>query len=187
MGVLGSGADQHDQAVLDRRQQRILLGLVEPVHFVQEKDRAPAEFPDSQPGLGNDLADVLDGGADGRQLAELFGSAGGDHACQRGLAGAGRSPQDYRRQAIGLDQLPQRPAKSEQVVLTHDLVERCGSQPGSERGLAGQALPSRSLEQPLAHALTVRRGSRAPAHPAGAQRLRIVSRRRDQGSGWSTS
>ena len=40
--VLGRRADQRDQALLDRRQQRVLLGLVEAVDLVEEQDRRRA-------------------------------------------------------------------------------------------------------------------------------------------------
>jgi hypothetical protein len=39
--VLGGGADQHDGALLDVGQERVLLGLVEAVDLVHEQDRAP--------------------------------------------------------------------------------------------------------------------------------------------------
>ena len=39
VGVLGRRADQRDEALLDRRQQRVLLGLVEAVDLVEEEDR----------------------------------------------------------------------------------------------------------------------------------------------------
>ena len=36
--ILGGGADQGDRAVLGRRQQAVLLGLVEPMDLVDEED-----------------------------------------------------------------------------------------------------------------------------------------------------
>ena len=51
VGILRRGADEDDRAVLDPGQQRILLGLVEAVHLVDEEDGAlvvEAE-PDSVP------------------------------------------------------------------------------------------------------------------------------------------
>ena len=40
VGVLGGRADERDEAGLDRRQERVLLALVEPVDLVEEEDRA---------------------------------------------------------------------------------------------------------------------------------------------------
>ena len=42
VGVLGRRADERDRAVLDVRQQRVLLGLVEAMDLVEEEDRARA-------------------------------------------------------------------------------------------------------------------------------------------------
>ena len=39
--VFGGGADENQRAVLDKGQERILLGLVEPVHFIEEQHRRP--------------------------------------------------------------------------------------------------------------------------------------------------
>jgi hypothetical protein len=48
--VLGGGADQHDVAGLDARQERVLLRLVEAVDLVDEDDRAAAgAAPRSRP------------------------------------------------------------------------------------------------------------------------------------------
>ena len=58
-GVLGGGGHQRDPAVLDRRQQRVLLGLGEPVDLVDEQHRrAPRHQLIS--GGGNHRAHVLD-------------------------------------------------------------------------------------------------------------------------------
>ena len=42
--VLGGGSDQNQQTRLHRREQGVLLGLVEPVHLVQEQDGAHVAF-----------------------------------------------------------------------------------------------------------------------------------------------
>ena len=46
--VLGRRADEHEQPVFDVREERVLLGLVEPVHLVEEQDRpwprSPSRF-----------------------------------------------------------------------------------------------------------------------------------------------
>ncbi len=68
--VLGGGADQHEQAALDRRQQGVLLGLVEPVDLVEEQDRALPVLAEAVLGLGGHLADVLHAGGHRRQRLE---------------------------------------------------------------------------------------------------------------------
>ena len=49
-GFFGRGPDQYKDSGLHRRQQGVLLGLVEPVDLIEEQDRAPAMR--SQPLLG---------------------------------------------------------------------------------------------------------------------------------------
>ena len=56
------------------------------------------------------------------------------------LPGAGRTPEDERRQPVRLDQHPQRLARPEQVLLTDDLVER----PRPQRAASGALCASRS-------------------------------------------
>ena len=60
--VFRRGADQDDRAVLDPRQQRVLLRLVEAVHLVDEEDRALAELAAALLRLGDSRADVGDAG-----------------------------------------------------------------------------------------------------------------------------
>ena len=66
-----------------------------------------------------------------------------DHLRDRGLSRARRAPQDHRRQPVGLDQHPQRLARSQQVLLAHHLVERCGAAAGPRAALAGPIDPRR--------------------------------------------
>ena len=49
VGVLGGRPDQGQQPFLDRRQQRVLLGLVEAVDLVEEEDRRPPARPAAAP------------------------------------------------------------------------------------------------------------------------------------------
>ena len=58
-GVLGRRADQHDQPLLDVREQRVLLGAVEAVHLVEEEDRPPSLLAEPLTGALHDLAHVL--------------------------------------------------------------------------------------------------------------------------------
>ena len=74
-----------------------------------------------------------------------------DEAGDRRLAGAGRSPEHDRRQPVGLDERPQRPAGPEQVLLADHLVERAGPQPGRERSPPLEALGDRSAEEVVGH------------------------------------
>ena len=62
--VLGGGPDQSHRAVLDVRQDGVLLRLVEAVDLVDEKDRAQPGAAVNL-GLGHLLAKVGDAGRDG--------------------------------------------------------------------------------------------------------------------------
>ena len=149
--VLGGGADQDQQPALDRRQQGVLLGLVEPVDLVEEQDRALAPLPQPLVGPGHHVAHVLHAGGDRRQRLERLGGVAGDHPGEGGLAGAGRPPEDHRRQPVGLDQHPQRLAGADQVVLADDVVERAGPEPVGQRRPAGELVLDRGGEQVVSH------------------------------------
>ena len=62
--VLGRRPDQRDRAVLDVRQQRVLLRLVEPMDLVEEQDGARAVQGEPFLGLGDRRADIGDAGHD---------------------------------------------------------------------------------------------------------------------------
>ena len=111
---------------LHRRQQGVLLRPVEAVHLVQEQDRPPPLL--AQEGLGpvHGLAHVLHAGGDRGQAHEGPLGGPGDQAGQGGLARAGRAPKHRRAEPVGFDERPQRPARGQQVLLAHHLVEDCG-------------------------------------------------------------
>ena len=64
IGVLGGRADQRDRAVLDLRQQRVLLRLVEAVDLVEEQHRRPAALVDPLARRGDHGAHVGDAAHD---------------------------------------------------------------------------------------------------------------------------
>jgi hypothetical protein len=58
IGVLGRRPDERDGPILDVGEQRVLLGLVEPVDLVDEQDAAHARHGRLLPRLGDDGADL---------------------------------------------------------------------------------------------------------------------------------
>ena len=93
--ILRGGADQDDVAALHVGQKRVLLGFVEAVDFVDEQDGAPAQAP--QPlGIGHHRFDFLDAAQHRAEGDELAARDAGDQLGQRGLADAGRAPQNDR-------------------------------------------------------------------------------------------
>ena len=167
--VLGGRADEHEQTLLDEREQHVLLRAGEAVHLVEEEDRALAALAEPGPGPLGDLAHVLHARADRGERLERLGAHPGDEPGDRGLAGARRTPEHERRQPVGLDEDPQRLARPEQVLLADDLVERPGPQPRRERRPAREPLLHRRREQIRPRRHYPRRRLRRPTpHQIGA-------------------
>ena len=120
--------------VLDRAEQRVLLGLGEAVHLVDEQHGLPAGHAEVALGLLDDRADLLDAGVERGQRDEAALGGAGDDVRDRGLAGAGRAPQDQRHRRVALDQPAQRRARAEQVPLADDLVQACAGASGPPAG-----------------------------------------------------
>ena len=150
IGVLGRGADQRQQPVLDRGQQRVLLRLVEAVDLVEEEDRPlpVAAEPVARP--LHDAAHVVDPGGDGRELLEGGTRLDRDDPGQRRLADSGRPVEDERAQAVLLDRAAERRPLPEDVLLADQLVERARPQPLRERRERLGALPG-GIGEEVAH------------------------------------
>ncbi len=131
--VLRGGADERHPAVLDAGQQGVLLGLAEPVHLIDEQHRLDAALREGSPRTGDDLAHFLDARRDGRDLDEAPVRVPADQRRDRGLAGAGRTPQEQRERLVGVDDLPQRRPGGQQVLLADELVERARPHAHGER------------------------------------------------------
>ena len=130
--ILRGGADQADVALLHVRQECILLGLVEAMDLVDEDDRARAVLLGAL-GVGHHLLDFLDAGEHGGELDELGLGHARDDLRQRGLAGAGRPPEDERADVVALDLGAQRLARADQVLLADVFIERARTHAVGER------------------------------------------------------
>ena len=104
-GILGSGADQANASLLHVGEECILLRLVEAVYFVDKDDGARAVLPGAL-GVGHDLLDFLDSRQHRRKLDEVGVGHAGDDLGQRGLADAGRAPEDQRAGVVPFDLHP---------------------------------------------------------------------------------
>ena len=128
--VLGRRADQRDEALLDGRQQRVLLGLVEAVDLVEEEDRRAAAVACAL----DHRADLGAARVDGAVLLELGAAGAGDDPRQRRLARPRRAVQDHRVQPAALERARQRrprrraargwPTSSSSVARAHPHRER---------------------------------------------------------------
>src|ERR1043166_8632271 len=92
--VVSRRADQTDGAVLDVRQQHILLRLVEAVNFVDEQDGFLAGIREAIRRGGNDAADVGNVGHDATEAFELAAGGVGDDLGERGFTRAGWAVED---------------------------------------------------------------------------------------------
>jgi hypothetical protein len=95
--VFRGGAHQRDGAVLHPRQEAVLLRLVEPVDFVHEKQRALPLLIAPQLGRLEHLLQVSHARVDRADLLEVKPCLARQQPGNGGLAGAGRPPQDHRR------------------------------------------------------------------------------------------
>src|SRR5206468_6736684 len=98
------GADERDGSALDVRKKGVLLCLVEAMNLVREKNR-PAAKPSSSFRLVDDLANARHALRDRRERDELPIGVSRDDAGERGLAAAGRSPENHRAHRAALDRL----------------------------------------------------------------------------------
>ena len=96
---------------------------------------------------------------------EVGADLGGQQPGEARLAGAGRAPQEQRREVAAGDAPAERPALADEVLLADELVEVARPHPGGERLALG-----RWLEEGLGSGAR-RRGGHAPSLvPRGAIR-----------------
>ena len=138
VGVLGRRADEHHEPLLDRGQQRVLLGLVEAMDLVEEEDRALAARVAAVLGALDHLAHLGAPRVDSRGLLEGGARVHREQPRQRRLAGARRPVQDHRVGAALLDRRAQRRAAGEQVLLAHELAQRGRAHAGGQGLVAGR-------------------------------------------------
>ena len=129
-----------ERAVLDRRQQGVLLGLVEAVDLVEEQDRALSVLAEALAGPLDDLADVLDAGGHRRQLLERPRRAAGHGEGERRLARARRPHSSTLDEAVLLDQPAQRPARAERGGPGRRPRRSCAGGAGPPAAPAGAAV-----------------------------------------------
>ena len=138
--VLGRRPDQRQDPLLDRRQERVLLRLVEAVDLVQEENRAPAVRPEPLPCARDHLAHLGHARRHRRELLELGTGRVRDHTGKRRLPASRRTVEDRRADAVLGDREPQGRLLSEDLLLAHEFLEPLRPHPERER---------RGLRQPF--------------------------------------
>ena len=124
-GIFGRRADQPDESVFDGVEQRVLLGLVEPVDFVDEED-GPS-FPPSSgapAAFSSTSRTSLTPGGHRVQLVEIRPSVARDDARERRLPRPRGAPEDHGRHPVLLDEHPEGLAGTEKVFLSDETVQR---------------------------------------------------------------
>jgi hypothetical protein len=104
----------------------ILLGFVETMNLVDE-DQGPAPCAPKTLSVRHHGFDFFDPTQHGAERYELAPRHARDQACQRGFSRAGWSPQNHRLKLIAFDLHPQRFARSENVLLAHEVLEALGT------------------------------------------------------------
>ena len=138
--VLGGRADQRDQALLHRGQQRVLLGLVEAVDLVEEEDRCGGRrCAGARARARSPRAPRRGRPATALSSSKAAPGALGDEPRERRLAAAGRPVQDHRVRAALLERAAQRRARRQQAILADELIERRGPHARGERGVGAPA------------------------------------------------
>ena len=77
------------------------------------------------------------------QRREVGADLAGEQPGEAGLAGAGRAPQQDRREVAAGDAAAERPALADEVVLADELVEVARAHPRGERLALGRWLEER--------------------------------------------
>ena len=121
--ILGRCPDQRDQSRFRIGQQGVLLRLVETVDLVDEQDGVASRLQVAL-SLLHRRTDILHPRKDGRQRNEFMPEGVRRQPCQRGLAHTRRPPEDHRMRLPRLECQPQRPLRSQQVLLPDHLVQR---------------------------------------------------------------
>ena len=124
IGVLGRGADEHERAILDGVEQRVLLRAVEAVDLVDEQDGA---LPIRLLAVGRCLdlaAQVRHRAANRRHLDERGARRLGDDVGDGGLARAGRPEQDDGAERVALDRRAQPAARPARLFLPDEFIKR---------------------------------------------------------------
>ena len=134
--VLCRCTDQHEQAVLDVRQERVLLRLVEAMDLVDEHKRALPGARPSRFGGRDRIANLRDAGQHCGERLKRETRMLRDQLRKRRLAGARRAPQQKRPSLAALDRATQRATFANDLLLTEILLQRLRPHAFGERHVA---------------------------------------------------
>jgi hypothetical protein len=121
------------ESPVDVRQEGILLRLVEAVDLVNEKHGAAAKA--AGPRMRHDFFDLLDAAQHRAEWHEVALRDPGHEEGEGRLTRAGRTPQNGRADIVAFDPYPQGLARSEDMLLAHELLQAARAHPVGQRGL----------------------------------------------------
>ncbi len=130
--VLGRRPDEDHRAVLDIREEGVLLGAVETVDLVDKQQGALAHRAALLGGFEY-LAQIGDTRKDGRERLEDEVGALCQEPRDRRLAAARRTPQDHRGELSARHHPLDRPLGAQQMILPDDVGEPARPQPVGQR------------------------------------------------------
>jgi glutamate-5-semialdehyde dehydrogenase len=139
-GIHRGGADEPHGAAFHVGQQHVLLGFVEAVDFVDEKNGAGAVARETQGGGGHDLADFGDGAFDAAETFEAGMGGAGDDFGEAGFSGAGRTVENDGGKPVGFDGAAEQFAGAEDVFLSGVFLKNPRAHPLSQRRVGGWLL-----------------------------------------------
>ena len=172
--VFSGGPHQHHGAVLDHRQEAVLLGAVEAVDLVAEQQRACAGSA-RLAGILEDAAEFGDAALDRGDGHELPSAALREQPRDGGLPRPRRSPQDDGGDAAGPHHAPQRRAGAEKMCLPHHLGEGGRADAVGEGAGRGHGTMEMGIACTRFHARAV--GAFTPAAPRSRRAARACRRR----------
>ena len=129
--VLGGRGDEREPAVLDRREQHVLLRLGEAVHLVEEEQGTLAACRQRAAGVLDDGPHVLHGGVHGRQLA--IAPPGRQQVRDRRLPAAWWADEDQAGRGVAFGEAAQRSPGADQAAVTDHLIKGARAHASGQR------------------------------------------------------
>ena len=126
-------SDQGDRPVFHKRKQIILLPFIKPVDLIHKKNRLLLIHAQGFFRLLYHRLHILLSRHRGVDLREFRAGGVGDHLRKSRLPGPRRAVEDDRTQLVRLDRPVQQLIFSYDMLLSHHLLQRCGTHSGSQR------------------------------------------------------
>jgi hypothetical protein len=124
--IFGRRADQRHDTLFDVRQERVLLGFVPTVDFIEKEDRFFA-FEKVLARFRDDLGEVLLFAYDAREMEEFGVDGFGNEVCQTRFSGSRRSPENHGNETSRFENLANGRPFADKGFLSGELAPVIGS------------------------------------------------------------